>query len=147
MYEVEPRRCSKWFVVEPTWISAIDIIRSVLKEPKDSSISSQMYDREIRRLKTMEHKLTRVNFASSAGSTQPSEDAPVECRSETSPSSVLDKTFIISAGNTLQVLVCLSSLMRACADDSDKVRAYAKLAEEKLQVLGELMRPMLWNPA
>jgi hypothetical protein len=37
--------------------------------------------------------------------------------------------------------------MRADADDSGKVRVYAKLAEEKLQVLGELMRPMLWNPA
>ena len=95
----------------------------------------------------MRHKLMRVDFASSAGSTQPSEDATGGYRLETSASASLDRAFIISATDTLQVLVCLSSLMRACADDSGKVRVYAKLAEEKLQVLGELMRLMLWNPA
>jgi hypothetical protein len=37
--------------------------------------------------------------------------------------------------------------MHANADDAGKVRLYAHLAEEKLQALGEVMRPMLWNPA
>jgi hypothetical protein len=95
----------------------------------------------------MGHRLMRVDFASSAGSTQPSEAATGGYRSEASASASLDKAFIISATDTLQVLVCLSSLVRACADDPGKVRVYAKLAEEKLQVLGELMRPMLWIPA
>jgi hypothetical protein len=95
----------------------------------------------------MGHKLMKVDFASSAGSTQPAEDATTGYRLETSASAGLDKAFILSAANTLQALVCLGFLMRADADDSGKVRVYAKLAEEKLQVLGELMRPMLWNPA
>lgn len=94
----------------------------------------------------MGHKMMRVDFASSAGSTLFSEDATAGYRSETSAPAGLGKTFIISAANTLQTLVCLSSLMRAYADDSGKVRLYANLAEEKLQVLGELMRPRLWNP-
>jgi len=96
----------------------------------------------------MERKtIMRVDFASSGDSTQPSEDAPIGDRSDGPASADLDKTFVISATDTLQVLVCLSSLMHACADDSVKVRVYAKLAEEKLQELGELMRPMLWSPA
>ena len=95
----------------------------------------------------MENKLTKVDFASSAGSAQPSGQRPLEYRSLASASGGLDKAFIISAANTLQTLLCLSGLMRAHADDSGKIRVYAKLAEERLQVLGELMRPMLWNPA
>jgi site-specific recombinase len=71
------------------------------------------------------NKMMKVDFAFSAGP---------------------DKAFIISAANILQALVCLSDLIRATADDADKVRVYAKLAEEKLQALGELMRPLLWNP-
>jgi hypothetical protein len=147
MYEVEPRRCSKWFVLEPTWIYAIDIIRSVLKEPKDSRISFKRVDRKIRRLKPMEHKMMRVAFASSVGSTEPSGDAQGGYRSVALASTSIDKTFVLGAANTLQALVCLSSLMSVHADESGKVRVYAKLADEKLQALGELMRPMLWNPA
>jgi hypothetical protein len=70
-------------------------------------------------------KMMKVDFASSADT---------------------DKAFVISAANILQALVCLSNLIRAAADDSGKVREYANLAEEKLQTLGELMRPLLWNP-
>ena len=95
----------------------------------------------------MRSRIMSVDLAPSVSTSQPTEGATVGYGSEISASVGLDKAFIVSAANTLQVLVCLSSLMRACADDSDKVRAYAKLAEEKLQVLGELMRPMLWNPA
>jgi hypothetical protein len=58
----------------------------------------------------------------------------------------MDKDFVISVANILQALICLSNLTRAEADDSCKVRVYANLAEEKLQALGVLMRPMLWNP-
>jgi hypothetical protein len=36
--------------------------------------------------------------------------------------------------------------MRAYAGDAGKVRVYAKLAGEKLQMLGELMRLMLLSP-
>ena len=82
-------------------------------------------------IQTLVDKMMKVDFASSA------------C----SASAGTDKAFVISAANILQTLVCLSNLIRAAADDSGKVRVYAKLAEEKLQVLGELMRPMLWNPA
>jgi hypothetical protein len=57
-----------------------------------------------------------------------------------------DKAFVISAANILQTLVCLSNLIRAAADDPGKVRVYASLADQKLQALGELMRPLLWNP-
>jgi hypothetical protein len=37
-------------------------------------------------------------------------------------------------------------LIREDADDADKVRMYAKLGEEKLRALRDLMRPLLWNP-
>jgi hypothetical protein len=112
----------------------------------DSRISSLTYDQEIRRLKTLGHKIMRVDFASSAGSIKPSEDALGGQGSGSSASAGLDKAFVISAANILQALVCLSNLIRAAADDSGKVREYANLAEEKVQALGELMRPMLWNP-
>ncbi len=35
--------------------------------------------------------------------------------------------------------------MSAEADDPAKVRAYAHLAEQRLQALGKLICPMLWN--
>ena len=96
----------------------------------------------------MERKIImRVDFASSGDSTQPSEDAPIGDRSDGPASADLDKTFVISATDTLQVLVCLSSLMGVYADDSCKVRVYATLFDEKLQALSELIRPMLWSPA
>jgi hypothetical protein len=90
--------------------------------------------------------MMKVDFASSACSTQPPEDTLVGDESGSSASAGLDKAFVISAANILQALACLSNLIRAEADDSGKVRVYANIAEEKLQALGELMRPMLWNP-
>jgi hypothetical protein len=95
----------------------------------------------------MEHKIMRVAIASSVGSTQPSGDAQGGYRSGALASASIDKNFVLGAANTLQALVCLSSLMGIYADDSGKVRVYAKLADEKLRTLGELMRPMLRNPA
>jgi hypothetical protein len=64
----------------------------------------------------MRNKIMRVDFVSSACSTQFSEDSTMEHRSETSASAGIDKTFIISAANTLQALVCLSSLMGVYAE-------------------------------
>jgi len=90
--------------------------------------------------------MTRVYFASSAGSAQPPEDVPVGRGSGSSASADMDKDFVIRAANILQTLLCLSNLTRAEADDPGKVRVYANLVEEKLQALGTLMRPMLWNP-
>jgi hypothetical protein len=90
--------------------------------------------------------MMRVDSVSSACFAQPLEDTLVGVGSGASTSAGLDKAFVISAANILQALVCLSNLIRAEADDSGKVRVYANLAEEKLQALGELMRPMLWNP-
>jgi hypothetical protein len=90
--------------------------------------------------------ILKVDFASSACSAQPPEETLVVHGSGAPASARPDKAFIISATNTLQALVCLSGLIRAAADDSGKVRLYASLAEEKLQALGELMRPLLWNP-
>jgi hypothetical protein len=95
----------------------------------------------------MEHKAMRIEFASSASSAQPSGNAQVGCESRTLASANLDKTFVLDAANTLQTLVCLSSLMGVYADDSCKVRVYATLFDEKLQALSELIRPMLWSPA
>ena len=74
-----------------------------------------------------------------------SEDTPVWDASGALASAGIDKKFVIGAGNILQALLCLSSLTRADANDSTKVREYADLTDEKLQALGELMRPMRWN--
>jgi hypothetical protein len=90
--------------------------------------------------------MMRVDFASSACSAQPPEETPLGHASESAASAVIYKAFVINAANILQALACLSNLMLADADDSGKVRVYANLAEEKLQALGELMRPMLWSP-
>jgi hypothetical protein len=59
----------------------------------------------------------------------------------------VDKAFAISVGNILQTIACLISLMRANADDSAKVHAWANLVDERLQALDELLRPILRNPA
>jgi hypothetical protein len=96
---------------------------------------------------TLENKVMSIEFASSASSSQPSGNPQVESESWTLASAPLDKTFVLGAANTLQALVCLNSLTAVYADDSVKVRVYAKLVDEKLQVLGELMRPMLWSRA
>ena len=85
-----------------------------------------------------------VDFASSA---RRSADASVERASGSSASAAVDKDFIISAANSLQALLCLSNLMSAEADDPTKVRVYAQLVEQRLQALGKLVCPMLWNAA
>jgi hypothetical protein len=59
----------------------------------------------------------------------------------------MDKNFVISAANNLQALLCLSNLMSTEADDPAKVRVYAHLVEQRLQALGKLVCPMLWNAA
>jgi hypothetical protein len=92
------------------------------------------------------HETKRV-LAFSTGSAVSRQDTPVGRASVSSASAAMDKDFIISAADILQVLLCLSNLMRAEADNPGKVRVCANLAEEKLLALGELMRPMLWNPA
>jgi len=86
--------------------------------------------------------MLRVDFASLA---HPLADAPVDSASGSSASAA-DKNFVLSAGNILQVLLCLSNLTREHAGDPGKVRVYANLADEKLQALGKLICPMLWNP-
>jgi hypothetical protein len=83
---------------------------------------------------------------SSACCTESTEDILVAPGSGASGSAGLCKSFVISAANILQALIGVSYLMRADADDSDKVRMYANLVEEKSQALSDLMRPILWNP-
>lgn len=78
-------------------------------------------------------------------SISPSERKPVWDASGSLASAGIDKNFVISTANILQVLFSLNNLTNAEADDASKVQLYAKLAEEKLQTLSELMRPMLWN--
>jgi hypothetical protein len=91
------------------------------------------------------NQMMRVVPTSSASSAP--EDAPVWDASGALASVGIDKKFVISAGNILQTLLCLSNLTRAEANNSVKVREYADLTDEKLLALGELMRPMRWNPA
>jgi len=81
----------------------------------------------------------------STSSARTLEDTPLGHESGPSPSAGIDKVFIIRAANILQALICLNSLMRANAHDFGKVREHANLAEQKLQALSELMRPMLWS--
>jgi len=85
-----------------------------------------------------------VDLASSTCSAQVPEDAFLRHALESSTSEDLDMAFVIRAANILQTLACLTHLIRAKADDP--VREYATRAEEKLQALGELMRPLLWRP-
>ena len=87
----------------------------------------------------------KVDLASSACSIASPRDTPVWDASGSLASAGIDKNFVISAGNILQTLLCLSHLMSAEANDSSKVRVYANLTNERLQALSELMRPMLWN--
>jgi hypothetical protein len=91
--------------------------------------------------------MTSIDFASSACSAHPPEDAPSRHASESLASTGMDKDFVISAANILQALLCLSNLMSAEADDPAKVRVYAHLVEQRLQALGKLVCPMLWSPA
>lgn len=86
-----------------------------------------------------------VDLETAAYSARVPEDAFVLHAIESSTSEDLDMAFVIRAGNILQALAGLSHLIRANAADPGKVRAYAGRAEEKLQALGELIRPPLWN--
>jgi hypothetical protein len=95
---------------------------------------------------TLEDNIIKFDSASAAGSSQPPKDAIAGHASHTSVLGVLDNASVISAANILQYLVGLSSLIHAESENSAQVRVYAKLAEEQLQALGKLMRPMLWNP-
>ena len=80
----------------------------------------------------MEHKMMSIDFASSVCSTQLPKDAPARHASGSSASTGMDKDFVLSAGNILQALLCLSDLMSAEADDPAKVRVYAYLVEQRL---------------
>jgi len=76
---------------------------------------------------------------------QPPED-PLAVHGSSSPAAAGgDKDFVIGAANSLQALLFLSNLMHANADDPAKVRLYAHLVEQRLQALGKLVCPMLWN--
>lgn len=88
----------------------------------------------------------KVALASSTCSVAFPEGKPVLDASGALGSAGIDKNFVIGTANILQTLLCLSHLTSAEANDASKVRVYAKLADEKLQELGELMHPMLWNP-
>ena len=95
----------------------------------------------------MVHQRMNVDSASSICPGAQLEDKPVWDASGALASAGIDKNFVINAGNILQTLLCLSNLLTVQANDASKVRVYAKLADEKLQALSELMRPMLWNLA
>ena len=86
-----------------------------------------------------------VVSAPSAFPTRPLELPPVWDASGRLASAGIDKDFALSAGNILQILLCLSNLTRVAADDASKVREYADLTDKKLQALSELMRPILWD--
>jgi hypothetical protein len=86
-------------------------------------------------------------FASSVCSVTPPEGRPVWDASGSLASAGIDKSFVINAANILQTLLCLNNLTNAEAEDPSKVRVYAKLADERIQTLGELMGPMLWKLA
>ena len=94
----------------------------------------------------MGHEMMLVDLASTACSAQAPEDGFLLHALESSTSEELEIAFVIRAGNILQTLACLSHLIRANVDDPGKVHVYANRVEEKLQSLGELMRPILWNP-
>jgi hypothetical protein len=111
----------------------------------DSRIRSETHRNQ--KIETLVHQMMKVDFASSHCSVAHSESKPAWDASGVLAPAGIDKNFVISAANILQTLLCLSNLTNADADDASKVREYAKLADEKLQALGELMRPMLWNLA
>jgi hypothetical protein len=89
--------------------------------------------------------VSTVDFASTASTAQLSQETSVRHASGSSDSTGLDQKFVISVGDILQILACLNNLICANAEDSEKVRTHARLVEEKLDRLGELMRPMLWG--
>jgi hypothetical protein len=96
---------------------------------------------------TLANQMMSLVSAPSAFPIPVPEVAPAWDASGKLASAGIDKNFVLSAGNILQALLCLSNLTRAASDDSSKVREYADLTDEKLQALRELMRPMLWNLA
>jgi hypothetical protein len=55
-----------------------------------------------------------------------------------------DKHFVIRATDILESLLCINYLICWEADDPDKVRNYANMADERTKALRELLRPMLW---
>ena len=87
-----------------------------------------------------------VDPASSACFPRAPEDAFLRHALESSTSEDLDMAFVIRAANILATLAGLTHLIRVKADDPSQVRDFAERAEEKLQALGELMRPIRWNP-
>ena len=93
----------------------------------------------------MGHQEAKSDSAFSVCCCQSLPDAPVLDAPSSSIS--FNKELTIDTANILQSLVFLSNLIQANAVDPAKVRAYAHLAEEKVRELGELIRPMLWNPA
>lgn len=95
---------------------------------------------------TLGHEMISLDPAPLLGSAQPPEDAPAGRASGVSASAGLDKDFVISVSNILQALICLSNLMSAEANDPAKVRVYGRLMEQRVQTLGKLICPMLWNP-
>ena len=84
----------------------------------------------------------RVDSVSPARSAQPQEHIGLH---GSSTSTNVDKEFVISAGNSLQALIVLSSLIHANADDPAKVRLFTRLVEQRVQALGKLICPMLWK--
>ena len=98
-------------------------------------------------IETLVHQMKKVDSASPVCSFALPEGKPVWDASGVLASAGIDKSFVLAASDILQTLLCLSHLTSTEADDASKVRVYAKLADEKLQALGELMRPMLWNLA
>jgi hypothetical protein len=133
----------KQSVVEPTWICALKIMRGAFKSTMDSLQSSERRTGS----STLANQMMSVVSAPSAFPTRPLELPPVWDASGRLASAGIDKDFALSAGNILQILLCLSNLTRADANDSVKVREYADLTDERLLALSELMRPMLWNLA
>ncbi|HTF64397.1 MAG TPA: hypothetical protein VK638_17070 [Edaphobacter sp.] len=95
----------------------------------------------------MEHKIRNADSAFSSCSAAPLINALAGNGLGSSASASFNKAFAIEAANILQALVWLNVLIQATAEDSGKVRLHARATEERLQALGELMRPMLWNPA
>jgi hypothetical protein len=93
----------------------------------------------------MVHQMMKVDLASPACPVAPPEGSPVWDTSGSLAAAGIDKNFVISATDILQTLLCLSYLTSKDADDSSKVRVYTSLADERVQALRELMRPMLWN--
>ena len=96
-------------------------------------------------IETLVHQMKKVDSASPVCSFALPEGKPVWDASGALASAGIDKNFVIGAANILQTLLCLSHLTSTEADDSSKVRMYAKLADERVHALRHLMRPMLWN--